>query len=86
MNEVSEMTASQLLREYKEVANADLNDHVDCSLSTIAFRKHRLEALEQEIERRGLKLPTVEEINFEKQCEGLREDLASFRKSLRGEE
>jgi len=85
MTEVSEMTTRQLLGEYKELLNAELNDHVDCSLSTIAFRKQRLETLGEEIDKRGLNLPEIEEIDFDEQCKRLRENLNDFRKSLKGE-
>jgi hypothetical protein len=86
MNELSEMSSRHLLDEYKELLNAELNDHVDCSLSTLVYRNKRLGVLTEEIEKRGLKLPNVKEISYEEECKRLREDLATFRKSMKGED
>ena len=85
MSELSEMNARQLLEEYRELLNAELNDHVDCSLSTLAYRNKRLGVLTEEIEKRGLKVPKVKEIEFEGECKRLREDLKTFRGSMKGD-
>lgn len=79
----SNMTDHDLLDEYRELLDAELNDHVDSSISNAVWRNKRLGVLQDEIEKRGLKLPEVEEIPFEQQCERLRADLRDFKKSLK---